>query len=344
MSKTILVTGGTGYIGSWVTKKLLEKGYTVRLTVRNKNKTTGYAHLQTIADANPGQLEIWEADLLMEGSFDAPAKGADAIMHIASPFILDFKDAQKDLIDPALKGTQNVLQAANRSGTVQKIILTSSAAAVYGDNIDMKEQGLNEFTEDHFNDTSSLQHQPYSYSKVLAEKEAWKMVEQQDQWKLVVINPSFVMGPTLNPLGDSESLKVMKNILTGKYNLGAPALMYGFVDVRDVADAHILALENESAAGRHILAERTDGLYELTQIIKNLFGNKYKLPIMKTPKPMMYLVGWMFGMSVKFIRRNIDHPLKFNNTKSVEKLGLKYTPLPTTLKDMIHQMERDNMV
>lgn len=85
MIKTVLVTGGTGYIGSWVVKYLLEKSYTVRLTVRNKNKQANYAHLSKLADTSSGKLEIWEADLLIKGSFDAAANGADSIMHIASP-------------------------------------------------------------------------------------------------------------------------------------------------------------------------------------------------------------------------------------------------------------------
>jgi nucleoside-diphosphate-sugar epimerase len=194
MNKTILVTGGTGYIGSWVTKGLLEKGYTVRLTVRDKDKKEKYRPLQDIEKNTEGKLEIWEADLLKEGSFDKPAEGCLAIMHIASPFTFRIKDPQKELIDPALKGTRNVVNAATKSTTVKKVVLTSSVAAVHGDNIDMKKLGITEFTEEYFNTSSSLNHQPYSYSKVLAEKEAWEIHKNQDKWKLIVINPSFVMG------------------------------------------------------------------------------------------------------------------------------------------------------
>ncbi|WP_439879791.1 NAD-dependent epimerase/dehydratase family protein [Pontibacter sp. MBLB2868] len=344
MNKTILVTGGTGYIGSWVVKMLLEKGYTVRMTVRNKNKKEKYAYLSDIADKSDGKLEIWEADLLTEGSFNKAAKGADAIIHMASPFTLRFKDAQKDLIDPAVNGTRNVLEAANQSGTVKKVVLTSSVAAVHGDNVDMKEQGLDEFTEEHFNTSSSLEHQPYSYSKVKAEKEAWKIHDAQNDWQLVVINPSFVLGPALAKSSDSESLSFMKDMLTGKYHMGAPELMFGFVDVRDVAQAHLLALENDNASGRHILSERTAGVFDAAQIIKSKFGSKYKLPVMKSPKMMLYLVGWMFGLTTKFIKRNVGHPIKLNTTKSKQELGLKYTPLDKTIEDMVLQMQQDNIL
>lgn len=336
--KTILVTGGTGYIGAWVVKKLLEKNYIVRMTVRDKDQTHKYQFLQGFAEKGHGKLEIFEANLLAKGSFDEPAKGADAIMHVASPFTLRFKDAQKDLVDPALIGTRNVLEAANRSGTVKRVVLTSSVAAVHGDAIDMQEAGLDEFNEEHFNTTSSVSHQPYSYSKVIAEKEAWKLAEQQNNWKLVVINPSFVLGPPLSGSTDSESLNLMKDILKGKFFLGAPDLYFGFVDVRDVADAHIIALEKEDAEGRHILAERTMSLFEMTRILKKLFGRKYLLPIMKAPKTLMILIGRLFNVTPRFVKRNVGYPVRFNTTKSRKELGINYTPIEKTLKDMVEKM------
>ncbi len=337
--ETVIVTGGTGYIGSHVVKQLLEKGYNVRLTARDKSKTYKYEHLQKIADENPGSLEVYEADLLKEGSFDEAAKGSDAIIHMASPFSLKFKDAVKELIEPAVEGTRNVLGAANRSGTVRKVVLTSSVAAVHGDNIDMKELGLTEFTEEHFNQSSSPEHQPYSYSKVMAEKEAWKMAGEQSQWKLVVINPSFVMGPPVTLNTNSESIQFMKDMIGGKFLTGAPALSFGYVDVRDVATAHLLALEKEDAEGRHILAERVMDMWEFSRMIKKLYPGKYKLPLMRAPKFMLYLVGPLFGLTAKFVKRNVGYPIKLNNKKSMEKLGLSYTPMEKTLKDMIEVLD-----
>ncbi len=339
MNDTILITGGTGYVGSWITKMLLEKGYTVRLTLRDKSKAYKYKHLEEISENSKGKLELWEADLLKAGSYDAAANGAHAIIHVASPFTLKFKDAQKELIDPAVKGTRNVLMAANLSKSVKKVVLTSSVAAVHGDNIDMYNKGIEAFTENDFNDTSSVKHQPYSYSKVLAEKEAWNISRQQSNWQMVVINPSFVMGPSLTPNTSSESIAFMKDLLKGKYYLGIPDLQFGFVDVRDVAKAHILALENEKAQGRHILAERTAGISDIADIVKKHFGRKYKLPLMKSPKCMLYFVGWMFGITSRFIKRNVGHPLKLNTDKSKKQLGLDYRPLDETIKDMVLQME-----
>jgi len=341
---TTLVTGGTGFIGSWVVKQLLEKGYTVRITARDKNRKDKFAHLSAIADASSGTLEVWEADLLKQGSFDEAAKGCEGIIHIASPFILDVKDAQKDLVDPAVKGTQNVLSAASKSGTVKKVVLTSSVASVHGDSVDMKDQNLSEFTEEQWNTTSTLTHQPYSFSKVQAEKSAWKIADAQSDWKLVVINPAFVLGPTLIESSSSESLKVMRDMLKGKFRTGAAELYFGFVDVRDVAKAHVLALESDTAEGRHIISERVMNFLDMANVIGAEFPGKYKLPKSLAPKFMMYLMGWAFGATIKFVKQNIGYPIKLNSTKSREALGLEYIKVEDTIKDMVNQMEDMNMV
>jgi nucleoside-diphosphate-sugar epimerase len=338
MKQTILVTGATGYIGAWVAKGLLEKGHQVRITVRNKNNKEKYAFLEQIAEKTGGTLEVWEADLLKAGSFDKATSGCDSIAHIASPFQLNVKDAQKELVNPAVDGTSNVLEAANRSGSVKKIVLTSSVAAVYGDATDMKEQGLTTFTEDQFNTSSSLRHQPYSYSKVMAEKKAWEMEKAQSSWQLVVINPSFVMGPSLNPSMHSESQKFMNDILKGKFKTGTAELYFGFVDVRDVAKAHILALEKE-ATGRHILAERVTDMLSFSNIIGKLYPGQFKLPKSNNPKWLLSIIGGLFGLTRKFIKNNVGVPISLDNTKSKKSLGLNYTPLEKTVKDMVDQQK-----
>jgi nucleoside-diphosphate-sugar epimerase len=344
MIKTVMVTGASGYIGSWVVKYLLEKDYDVRATVRDKSKTERYQQLIDISKQSNGKLEIFEASLLEEDAFNQASIGVDAIIHVASPFTLRIKNAQKDLIEPALLGTRNVLNAATKSGTVKKIVLTSSVAAVNGDNIDMKEKGLKELTEDHFNTSSSATHQPYSYSKLIAEKEAWTIAQSQNQWKLTVINPSFVLGPSLANTSNSESINFMKEILNGKFFFGAPDLMFGFVDVRDVAKAHILALESDDAEGRHILAERTMDVMGLAQVIRVNFGKKYKLPLMKAPKVMLYLIGGLFGVTPKFVSRNVGHDILLNASKSKDKLGLQYHDFNNTVKDMVNQMHELKIV
>lgn len=336
--KTILVTGGTGYVGSWTVKLLLEQGYTVRLAVRNKSNTIKYSYLQDIALSTNGTIEIWEADLLKEGSYNDAAQGADVIMHIASPFTLRIKDPYKELVQPALDGTRNVLEAANQSSTVQRVILTSSVAAIHGDNADMHTNNLQEFTEEHYNETSTLQHQPYSYSKVLAEKGAWEIYNKQSKWDMVVINPSFVLGPPLSKDSNSESLQLISDILKGKYRFGVPNIHFGFVDVRDVAQAHCNALNNNIAPGRHIVSGSIASIWDICSIIKNRFPNKYKLPNNTIPKFIIIALGWLFGLKAKFLRQNIGYSLMYNTSKSINDLNITYTELEKTLVDMVNTM------
>lgn len=339
MHTTILITGGTGYIGSWVVKYLLEEGKTVRVALRSLANREKYKHLMEIAEKSAGTLEFHEADLLKEGSFDNAAKGCDAVIHMASPFKLSIKNPEKELIEPALAGTANVLSAVNKAGTVQKVVLTSSVAAIYGDAADMKRKGLSEFTEQIFNDSSSIKNQPYSFSKVLAEKKAWEIHDAQNRWDMAVINPSFVMGPPLTPHSESESITFMRTILSGAYRSGAPDLNFGFVDVRDVARAHIAALHNQEAQGRFILSNTSLSILELTALIRKHSGNSYKLPKRRIPKVLMYAIGWMFGLTPHFIKNNVGIPLDFNNFRSRQILAIQYTPFESTVVDMIAALE-----
>ncbi len=338
----ILVTGGAGYIGSWVVKDLLEKGVNVKVSVRDKSKQEKYQHLFDIEKNAKGTLELVEADLTTKGSFDEVVQDVDAIIHMASPFILTYNNPEEELIKPALEGTRNVLNAANKSARVKKIVLTSSVAAVHGDNADMKEKGIEAFNESHWNTSSSVKHQPYSYSKTLAEKEAWKIYENQNQWDLVVINPSFVVGPALTKKSNSGSIEFINDLLSGKFKTGAPHIEFGYVDVRDVAKAHILALEKEDAKGRHILVERVMSFLETAKIIEANFPNKYPLPKREAPKFLLWLMAPMFGITRKFISRNVGYHVKFDATKSKEKLGLSYTPVDKSIIEMVEWWEQSN--
>lgn len=344
MDKTVMVTGGTGYLGGWVVKLLLEGGYRVRMTVRDRTQKEKYAPLLSAAAAGPGELVIYEADLLKPGSFDEAAAGTKYLIHVASPFTLKFKDPQKELIEPAVNGTRNVLAAATASKTVQKVIVTSSVAAILGDNADLQAAGRTEVTEASFNETSSPEHQPYSYSKVQAEKTAWDICESQEQWSLIVMNPAFIMGPAVTPLSNSGSLQFMLDMLRGRYRPGAPDLEFGYVDVRDAARAHLLALESEKAEGRFILSERVMSVWQLAELIKAAYPSRFKLPLMRAPKFMLYLVGWAFGLSCKYVKRNISYPIKLNNSRSIRELGLHYTPMETTIHEMVDQLLKLGLV
>ncbi len=341
---TVMVTGGTGYIGSWVVKYLLEDGVNVHLTVRDKSKNEKYDHLSEIAQISQGDLKIYEADLLKQGSYLPAMEGCDTVFHIASPFLIsNIKNPQKQLIEPALNGTRNVLESVNETISVTKVVLTSSVVSIFGDNIEMRKTPKGIFTEDDWNQTSSLQHKPYSYSKVIAEKEAWAINKAQDRWDMAVINPGFVMGPSLTSTSDSGSLDFMTSMLSGKYKSGVPSLEFGVVDVRDIARAHIQAAILP-AKGRHIIVNESMTMIKISKMLQKMYGRTYKLPKMELPKIMLYMVGWTQGMGWKTVKNNVGLPLKFDNSKSKKELKLEYTPPEQTFKDMTEQMVKSGLV
>lgn len=163
-------------------------------------------------------------------------------MHTASPFLISgFKDAEEALVRPALEGTRNVLDSVNRTDSVKRVVLTSSVVAIYGDARESLDVPNGVFTEENWNTTSSADHQPYPYSKAVAEREAWRYQEAQDRWDMVTIHPGLVLGPSLTSASDSASLSTMKQFYDGTMLAGAPDMASGVVDVRDVAEAHLRA-------------------------------------------------------------------------------------------------------
>jgi nucleoside-diphosphate-sugar epimerase len=337
-SSPILVTGGNGYIASWIIKYLLEDGHSVIATVRSLSNQKKCAHLSEIAAQSKGKLQIVEADLLKEGSFDAAAKGCEIVLHTASPFILDIKDPQKELIDPALNGTKNVLGAVNRSGTVKKVVLTSSVAAVFGDAIECEQTKGKMLDESHWNNTSSLKHQPYSYSKVLAEKAAWEIQKAQNNWEMVTINPAFVLGPSLSADSQSESIKIMTDIVKGKLMFGVPELYLGYVDVRDVAKAHIKAAFSDQAKGRYITVATSGGFIEMANQIRDKYGKQLRLPKNTLPKWLLMVVGPTQGLTIKYMQNNLGYKVAFETSKIKRDLGMQFRPLKETLLEHAEQI------
>tara|TARA_B110000046_G_C13012381_1_gene407256 strand:- start:1163 stop:2221 length:1059 start_codon:yes stop_codon:yes gene_type:complete len=342
-SKPVMVTGATGYVAGRLVEKLLKEGMTVHAAVRSPENQEKTKYLDAIAANSSGSIKYFKADLLEEGSFDAATQGCELIFHTASPFTLSIKDPQKDLIDPALKGTQNVLNAATKFGSVKRVVVTSSCAAIYGDAKDILSMPNQTMTEDAWNTTSSLDHQPYSYSKTLAEKEAWKMMKAQEQWDVVVVNPSFVIGPGINPHGTSETFEIMKMMGNGDMKMGAPAFNIGAVDVRDLATAHFQAGFTPEAEGRHIISAENSSFLGLAAMLKPNYPN-YPLPSRKLPKFMVWLAGPSQGMPRKMVAKNIGYPFKADNSKSIEKLGMNYRPLSETINDFFAHLIEEGVI
>lgn len=343
-SKPVVVTGSTGYLAAWIVKQLLDEGITVHATVRNRADKSKYAFLEKIAGNTGANIRFFEADLEKEGSFDEALRGCELVIHTASPFKLTgIKDPEKQLVLPAVMGTRNVLNSAMRSESVKRVVLTSSMAAVYGDAADcrMAEGGI--LTEKNWNTTSTLTHQPYSLSKTRAEQEAWKMAGNQDKWDLVVINPGFILGPSLDKGNGGFSNSFMAELGNGKYRMGLPGGTIGIVDVRDTAKAHILAGFNPSAGGRHITAGYNKSLVDISKILRQKFP-RLPLPSTALPKPVAWMVGPLFGFSRKYVSLNFNIDLNFDNSYVKTDLGLTFTPLELTLTGHFEQLISDGLI
>jgi dihydroflavonol-4-reductase len=220
------------------------------------------------------------------------------------------------------------------------VVLTSSCAAIYGDNADVAAAPEGKLTEEVWNTSSSLDHQPYSYSKAVAEREAWKIADAQSRWRLVVVNPSLVVGPGLNPNATSESFKLLRQFGDGSMKAGAPDLELGLVDVRDVAEAHLAAAYLPDAEGRHITCGHDTSLMKCADLLRPEYGDRYPLPTRTLPKWLAWLVGPIVDSSVtrKVVSKNLGHPFRTENAKSVRELGMNYRPAETSLREHFQQL------
>lgn len=339
-SAPVMVTGATGYVAGWLVKMLLEAGATVHAAVRKPDDPKKVGHLQAMADASPGEIRFFKADLLSEGAYHEAAQGCAVIFHTASPFVTAVSDPQKELVDPAVLGTKNVLDEANKVESVRRVVLTSSSAAIFGDNTDCAKAPGGVLTEEVWNTSSSLSHGPYLYSKTLAEKKAWEMVEAQDRWDLVVINPTLVIGPSTNPKPTSESFSIVKKLGDGHMFPAAPRYGMGVVDVREVAQAHVEAAFRPEAEGRHILSGHDTDLLEMGLALREKFADTHWLPHFAAPKAAIWLVGPLLDAALTrdTVTRNVNVPFRCDNSKSQRALGITYRPMKESLEEMFQQM------
>lgn len=338
--KPVLVTGATGFLAGWLVKRLLEEGFAVHAAVRDPANTAKTAHLTELAGTLPGTIRFFEADLLKDGSYGDAMQGCSVVFHTASPFITSVENPQRDLVDPAVNGTRNVLASANETDSVQRVVVTSSCAAIFGDIVDVAHAPGGILTEDVWNTSSSLDHQPYSFSKTQAERAAWDMANDQDRWKLVTINPAFILGPSISGTSTSESHNLMRQLGDGTMKSGVPPFEIGMVDVRDVAEAHMRVGFIENVDGRHIVFGDTHSLLDVAQMLKSGIGGTWPFPARAMPKWLVWLIGPMVDKQITrpMVAKNMGYPWRADNSKSKRELGLEYGPVSTAVNDMFRQM------
>ena len=336
-NQTVVVTGASGYLGSWITRYALEAGFTVRGTVRNPDDHEKTQHLRDLPGAD--RLSLHPADLLEPRSFHPIVDGADAVIHSASPFFTQHvKNPREELVRPAVEGTRNVLTAAGAAPSVRRVVVTSSVAAMIADAREAAGHPGRRVDESCWNMVSSESYDPYSYSKTAAERTAWEDASCQSQWDLVTINPAFIIGPSLSRRLDATSVSLIRQLGDGTFRSGVPALTVGFVDVRDVAHAHIHALSVPVASGRFILAERVATFPQMTRILRARFGDTYPLPRRTVPKALFWLLAPTLGIQRRYVARNVGIPFQLDATRSRNVLGITYRDTRETLVEHFRQL------
>lgn len=341
-----LVTGAAGYLGSWCIKLLLESGYQVNGTVRSLQATAKIRHLLDLQTQFPNQLRLFEADLLKEKSFDLAAENVEIIFHVASPYTLaQVADPQREIVEPAVLGTRNILETANRQPTVRKVFMVSSMVAMFSSLKEVYALPSHTLTEQYWNRSNTIDEDPYPYSKATAERLAWDICQQQSRWQLVTLAPGAIFGPSLSSRQDGESTKMIIQFLNGSFSSGVPALHLGVVDVRDVARALISAAEHPQANGRYLIISRTCSLLQLAGMIAGQFPEfRPVLPKKELPKWLMWLIGPLVGLRRNYIRDNVGYAISFDTNRSQTELGMKYREPTLMMKDHITQLKQDKLV
>lgn len=264
----IVVTGGSGFIAVHIILQLLQQGYAVRTTVRSRQKISLIqAMLTTGGLTDLSDLSFAEADLTSDTGWDAVMQGARNVIHVASPTpTLNFKN-EAEMIRPAVDGVTRVLTAA-RNAQVKRVILTSAYGAIFAGH----PHRATPYTEKDWSDLTAKQTHPYQKSKTLAERAAWDFIAREGHgMELATVNPVAVMGPVLAADYSHSNIQIQE-LLTGKIK-AVPRVDSGYVDVRDVAKLHILAMTAPQAAGERFLATtgETLSMLAVAQILRRHF-------------------------------------------------------------------------
>ncbi len=301
MPGKILVTGASGFIASHCILDLLEHGYQVRGTVRNRNRAEQVRDVLMKHHEGVSEMEFAIADLTSTAGWTEAIEGCDGVFHVASPLIIIQPKDASEVIEPARQGTLNVLSAAQTAG-IKRVVLTSSVAAVMGS----KKVRERTYTNDDWSDPEDPDLTPYAASKTIAEKVAWDFVTQNLQQgtaltELAVINPGMVLGPALEA-DYGSSLEVLYKLLTGGVPM-VPKIGFEIVDVRDVAALHRLAFEHPDAAGKRLLSGAGFRWFiEIAKLLHKEFPENKKIPLSLMPN---FLVK-VFAIFIKEINTFIN--------------------------------------
>ncbi|WP_308993452.1 aldehyde reductase [Mariniflexile litorale] len=317
--ETVLVTGGTGFLGTHTIVQLLQNGYNVKTTVRSlKRKNDVFEMLKNGGITSFDNLKFIEADLTKDKNWDFAVKDCKYVLHLASPFPSGEPKDEDELIIPAKEGTLRVLKAAQKAG-VKRVVMTSSFAAI-GYSINPENHI---FSEQDWTDPNT-KIGPYIKSKTLAEQAAWNFIKTEaNPLELTVINPVGVFGPVLGK-DFASSVQLIEQLMSGKMS-ATPKVFFGIVDVRDVADLHIKAMISKEAKNERFLACSDDStsLPEIAKILR-LQQNEYTKKVTKKVLP-NWLVKMLshFKPELKSVASQVGIIKTISNEKAKTILGWK---------------------
>ena len=326
--KTVLVTGGSGFIGGWCVIGLLQQGHAVRTTVRNLAREAEVRTALGKAVDAQGRLSFFAADLMSDAGWDAATDGCDYVLHVASPLGVAEPKNPDDLIVPAREGAKRAINAAIKAG-VKRVVMTSSVAATskgshVGDSLsdesvwtDPDERGLS----------------AYARSKTLAERAAWDLIKTSGgSTTLATVNPALVLAPVLSR-DFSDSVQVVQRLLSGKVP-GIPRLGFNIVDARDVADLHIRAMTTSEAAGqRFIAAGNFQWMSELAALLRARLGNDAtRVPTRKVPDFVLRLAA-LFDKDLGAVTPSLGKRHDYSSAKAQSMLGWRPRSTEETVLD-----------
>jgi len=326
MSETVLVTGGSGFIGGWCVVELLKRGYTVRTTVRSLSKEPA-ARAAIAEEVDPGdRLSFFAAELTKDDGWDAAAAGCDYVLHVASPLGVDNPKDPNVLITPARDGALRALKAATKAG-VKRVVMTSSVAAA-----SPPEASADSLTDETvWTDPKGPGVGAYPQSKTIAERAAWDfMAEHGGETTLAVVNPALVLGPVLTK-ENLGSVQVVQRLMNGSMP-GTPRLGFNLVDVRDVADLHIRAMTAPEAAGnRFIAAGDFYWMADIAKVLKAELGPQAaKVPTRGLPDFVLRLIA-LFDPALRTVVSGLGRKHAFSGAKAQRVLGWSPRPSKTTI-------------
>ena len=329
--ETVLVTGGTGFIGLHCLQQLLDKGYKVRTTIRSESRKQEVLEAMKKHSSNCENLEFYIADLLKDDGWKEAVEGSKYVLHVASPFFLGEPENEDVFIKPAVEGTLRVLKAC-ADAEVQKVVLTSSFAAVgYGH---PREKQV--YTEE---DWSSVDGEisAYAKSKTLAEKAAWEFVENLEESKkfdLTVINPVAVTGPMLtSDIGSSNDF--LLKLISGSMP-ACPKIHMGYIDVRDVAKAHIFSMTEEKTNGERIIVSENEMFFAEVGKTLNDAGFK-KSPTKELPNFLVKIMSFFVG-ELKTLLSALDRKGDIDKTKAERFFNWEYISTEKSVTETAQQL------